>query len=154
MHKKFSLLVTKTSVSMISHFTILVGYFFCSCIFWYSRQFKHWFTAFSILAFMCAHYRDLYASYLIFWIPVWLLCSWLNISICNEKVLLFIWLLLPHHLSWPLHVWWANISVCLDHVTLFVRPTLYEVCLELLQVCIFGCCFLYIMCWCAHWQVH
>ena len=42
----------------------------------------------------------------------------------------------------------------LCHVLFFVWPTLYDTCLELLHVCIFGCCFLFIFYSCTHWQVH
>ena len=78
-------------------------------------------------------------------------------SICasaTKKLLFFVCLLWLHYLSWPTAVWWANIFNVLCHVLFFVQPTLYETCLEVLQVCISGCWLLYILHWCTKWQVH
>ena len=42
----------------------------------------------------------------------------------------------------------------LCHIFLFVWPAIYDISLQFLQMCIYHCCFLYIMYWCTHWQVH
>ena len=63
----------------------LVGYSFfsCSCVFWYFRQVKQCLTALSILTLMFTQYTVSCISNLIFSIPLWLLCSWLDICFCN-----------------------------------------------------------------------
>ena len=86
MHNKFSLLSIKISAPTTSHSfadTLLGVAFSWGCIFWYSGQVEQYLTAFSISALIFTQYVDFHASILIFLIPRWFLCNWLNICICN-----------------------------------------------------------------------
>ena len=42
----------------------------------------------------------------------------------------------------------------LCQILFIVQPALYDICLMFLQMCISGCCFLFIWYWCTHWQFH
>ena len=134
-----------------------------------------------ILVFMFTYYIDSHACFLIFTIPMWLLCNWFNICICNWEFFFLLW---PHHLSLLICVWWANISVCLVPHHLFcvaiviTLPHLYPLSLPIVcglwghyfmskavvletssthvgfQVSTFQCCCIITPCWIGScWQM-
>ena len=75
-----------------------------------------------------------------------------SISASAINKILCVWPLQPHLLSWSTYINWPIFLNVLCHIIFFVWPTLYDICLELLQVCISCCCFLYILYGCTHWQ--
>ena len=80
-------------------------------------------------------------------------CSWLNICICNWEGII---LCLPFMATSSIM---ANPCLmgqyfCMCHIICFVQPSLFDIFPVVLQMCIFGCCFLCILCGCTQWQVH
>ena len=151
-------LASTLSVPTISHClanTLWGIVFSCSYIFWYSKQKEQCFIAFSVLVSMFTQYTDSHASKPFFSIPMWLLCSWLNICICSWEGII---LLLPFTATQSYHDQLTSdgpiFLYVLCHVIFLCSQPSMIYALGVIVVCIFGFCFFHILHWCTHWQVY